>query len=312
MVPLRRCVSPNSMLRLLSQPEFDVACADVAPLFFIFNPPRRSNPARRCDGGWGYGNPIMCLVVFANDYHPDYWLIFGANRDEFRNRPTEPARYWNSAPHVLAGRDKQAGGTWMGVTTAGKFAAITNYRDPRNRMVNPPSRGKLVSAYLLETGLTPEDYRSTLIRDGKKYDGFNLLYGTVDKLSCFTNRGSSPGLITPGIHGISNHLLDSRWAKVNVAKSRLDAIVQHENIDPEEIFFALSDSVPFADNLLPDTGVGLERERMLSPLFINNEEYGTRSSTVVLAGRDGKVTFTERVFDHISGTSPTQSYTFRL
>jgi len=253
----------------------------------------------------------MCLVVFAYDHHPAYWLIFGANRDEFRNRPTEPARYWNGSPHVLAGRDRQAGGTWMGVTTAGKFAAVTNYRDPRNRIANPPSRGKLVLAYLQETRLTPEVYRSTLLREGRQYNGFNLLFGAIDKLYYFTNRGNSSGLITPGIHGISNHLLDSRWPKVNVARSRLDAIVQQDNFDPEEIFLALSDPVPFADDLLPETGVGLERERMLSPLFINDEEYGTRSSTVVLAGRDGKVTFIERTFDHGTGTSSTQSYNFQ-
>jgi uncharacterized protein with NRDE domain len=160
--------------------------------------------------------------------------------------------------------------------------------------------------------LTPEVYQSTLIREGRQYNGFNLLFGTIDKLYYFTNRGSSSGLIPPGIHGISNHLLDSRWPKVNVAKSRLDAIVKHEIFDSEEIISALSDPVPFADNLLPDTGVGLERERMLSPLFINDEEYGTRSSTVVLAGRDGKVTFIERTFDHVTGTSPTQSYDFQL
>jgi uncharacterized protein with NRDE domain len=254
----------------------------------------------------------MCLVVFAYDCHPDYRLIFGANRDEFRNRPTEPARYWNGAPHVLAGRDRQAGGTWMGVTTAGKFAAVTNYRDPRNRIAESPSRGKLVSAYLLEAGLTPEGYPSTLLREGRRYNGFNLLFGTTDTLYYFTNRGNASGRIPPGIHGISNHLLDSPWPKVNVAKSRLDAIVKQEDIDPEMILSALSDPVPFADDLLPDTGVGLEMERMLSPLFINDEEYGTRSTTVVLAGRDGKVTFIERSFDHGTGTPPTQRYDFQL
>jgi len=200
----------------------------------------------------------------------------------------------------------------MGVTSTGKFAAVTNYRDPRNRIADSPSRGKLVSAYLLETSLTPEVYRSTLLRDGRRYNGFNLLFGTVDKLNYFTNRGNASGLIRPGIHGISNHLLDSRWPKVDVAMSRLDAIVKRENFDPEEILSALSDPVPFADNLLPDTGVGLERERMLSPLFINDEEYGTRSSTVVLAGRDGKITFIERTFDLGTGTSPTRSYDFQL
>jgi uncharacterized protein with NRDE domain len=212
----------------------------------------------------------------------------------------------------LAGRDSQAGGTWMGVTTTGKFAAVTNYRDPRNRIADSPSRGKLVSAYLLETSLTPEVYQSTLLREGRQYNGFNLLFGTIDKLYYFTNRGNPSGRIPPGIHGLSNHLLDSCWPKVDIAKSRLDAIVKHENIDPEEIISALSDPVPFADILLPDTGIGLERERMLSPLFINDEEYGTRSSTVVLAGRDGKVTFIERTFDHGTGTSPTRSYDFQL
>lgn len=200
----------------------------------------------------------------------------------------------------------------MGVTTTGKFAAVTNYRDPHNRIVDSPSRGKLVSAYLLETGLTPEVYQSTLLRIGQQYNGFNLLFGTIDKLYYFTNRGNSSGLIPPGIHGISNHLLDSRWPKVNVAKSRLETIVQHDHLDPEEILLALTDPVPFADELLPDTGVGLERERMLSPLFINSEDYGTRSSTVLLAGRDGKVTFIERTFDHGTGAPPTQSYNFQL
>jgi uncharacterized protein with NRDE domain len=253
----------------------------------------------------------MCLVVFAYDCHPAYRLIFGANRDEYRNRPAEPARYWSGAPHVLAGRDQQAGGTWLGVTTTGKFAAVTNYRDPRNPVVDPPSRGKLVSAYLLEERLTPEEYQATLLRDGGRYGGFNLLYGTVDRLFYFSNRGGSCGPVSPGIHGISNHLLDSPWPKVKVATSRLDALVRHETLDPEEIFVALSDPVPFPDDLLPETGVGLERERILSPIFIDNEEYGTRSSTVVLAGRDGKVMFIERVFDPVSGTSATQSYSFQ-
>lgn len=254
----------------------------------------------------------MCLIVFAYDCHPNYRLILGANRDEFRGRPSVPAGFWSSAPHILAGLDKQGGGTWMGITTTGKIAAITNYRDPRKQVADPPSRGKLVSGYLLDAGMTPEDYQGVLCRDGQLYDGFNLLYGTIGKLYYFTNRGGSSGLVSPGIHGLSNHLLDTQWAKVNAAKSRLECIVRNDTIDPEQILAALSDSVPFADNLLPDTGVGLDRERMLSPLFIENEEYGTRSSTVVLAGRDGGVTFVERVFDHSSRTSSTRNYNFLI
>jgi uncharacterized protein with NRDE domain len=248
----------------------------------------------------------MCLIVFAYDCHPDYRLILGANRDEFRNRPADPAGFWSSAPYLLAGRDKQAGGTWMGVTTTGKFAAITNYRDPRLQVPDPPSRGRLVADFLLDATLTPDACQAQLHRDGEKYDGFNLLYGTLDTLYYFTNRGGSSGPVSPGIHGLSNHLLDTRWAKVTVAKSRLEAMLLQGSVDPEEIFAALSDPVPFADNLLPDTGVGLDRERLLSPLFIENEVYGTRSSTVILIGRNGQVTFIERTFD---GSSGALSYT---
>lgn len=253
----------------------------------------------------------MCLIVFAYKCHPEYQLILGANRDEFRDRPAEPAGFWNSAPYLLAGRDVQAGGTWMGVTTTGKLAAITNYRDPRQQVTDPPSRGKLVSDYLLDASLTPEEYQATLNRDGRKYDGFNFLYGTLDRLYYFTNRGGSSGPVSPGIHGLSNHLLDTRWPKVTIAKSRMDAIIQGDRIDSEHIFAALSDPVPFADNLLPDTGVGLERERMLSPLYIENEEYGTRSSSVILVNRNGYTTFIERLFDRSSGTSSTQYFNFQ-
>lgn len=253
----------------------------------------------------------MCLIVFAYKCHPDYQMILGANRDEFRDRPTESAGFWISAPYLLAGRDVQAGGTWMGLTTTGKLAAITNYRDPRQQVIDQPSRGKLVSDYLLDASLTPEEYQATLNRDGQKYNGFNFLYGSLDKLYYFTNRGGSSGPVSSGIHGLSNHLLDTNWAKVTTAKSRMETIVRSGIVDSEQIFAALTDPVPFADNLLPDTGVGLERERMLSPLYIENEEYGTRSSTVILVDRKGYTTFIERVFDHSSGTSSTQHFNFQ-
>lgn len=252
----------------------------------------------------------MCLIVFAFDSHPVYRLILGANRDEFRDRPSDPAGYWSDAPHILAGRDRQAGGTWLGVTTDGKMAAVTNYRDPRRQVVDPPSRGKLVAQFLDDPKVTPEAFQGVLSRDGELYDGFNLLYGAGNELYYFTNRGGSSGPITPGIHGLSNHLLDSRWPKVTVAKSRLEAIVKRKNVDPEQIFAALYDPVPFADGLLPDTGVGPERERLLSPLFIEEKEYGTRSTTVLLIDRTGRVTFIERVFDRSHMISSTHSYSF--
>lgn len=254
----------------------------------------------------------MCLIVFACNCHPVYRLILGANRDEFRDRPTDPARFWSDAQHILAGRDKRAGGTWLGITTDGKLAAITNYRDPHRQVVDPPSRGTLVTNFLNDTMVTSEAFQGILSRDGQVYDGFNLLYGTSNELHYFTNRGGSSGPITPGIHGLSNHLLDSRWPKVTVAKSRLEAIVKHKNVDPEQIFEALSDPAPFADGLLPDTGIGPERERLLSPIFIEDDKYGTRSTTVLLIDRSGRVTFIEKVFDSSHMISSTQRYSFLI
>ena len=254
----------------------------------------------------------MCLIVLAYDCHPAYRLILGANRDEFRDRPTDRSRFWSDAPQILAGRDRLAGGTWLGVTTGGKLAAVTNYRDPRQQVINPPSRGKLVAGFLQNPVVTPEEFQGVLNRDARLYDGFNLLYGSGNELYYFTNRGGSSGPVMPGIHALSNHLLDTRWPKVTVARSRLEAIVQQANVDPEQIFALLSDPVPFADGLLPDTGVGPERERTLSPIFIDDEEYGTRSTTVLLISRTGRVTFIERTFDRSAGTSATEHFSFLI
>lgn len=254
----------------------------------------------------------MCLIVFALDSHPRYSLILGANRDEYQDRPSEPAAFWADTPHLLAGRDKQAGGTWLGVTTNGKLAAITNYRDPRQQATYARSRGQLVVDYLRDAAMTPAGFNTILTRDGAAYDGFNLLYGTSGELHYFTNRGGSSGPVKPGIHGLSNHLLDTHWPKITIARARLEAIVQQEYPDPEEIFTMLADHQPFADELLPDTGIGLERERLLSPLFISGSDYGTRCTTVLLIDRTGDVTFMERVFDRAQRAAPTQRFNFRI
>jgi uncharacterized protein with NRDE domain len=254
----------------------------------------------------------MCLIVFAHDCHPVYRLILGANRDEYRDRPTDRAGFWSDAPHLLAGRDRLAGGTWLGVTRGGKVAAITNYRDPRRHYSGSLSRGNLVAGFLRDQMLSPAEFLGVLTRDGESYDGFNLLYGTVNELHYFTNRGGSSGPVTPGIHALSNHLLDTRWPKAAAARSRLEAIVPQTDIDPEQIFAALSDPAPFAAGLLPDTGVGPERERLLSPIFIDDETYGTRSTTVLLVARTGLVTFIERTFDRSRRTSATERHGFRI
>jgi uncharacterized protein with NRDE domain len=253
----------------------------------------------------------MCLIVIANDIHPRYRLVLGANRDEYRDRSAEPAGFWPDHPQVLAGRDRQAGGTWLGVTTAGRLAAVTNYRDPHQQVADPPSRGRLVADYLTGTMDTPA-FQALLNRDGDSYDGFNLLYGTSDQLHYFTNRGGSSGPVKPGIHTLSNHLLDTCWPKTVAARERLEALLGNSSIEAEDILAALSDPAPFADGLLPDTGIGLERERLLSPLFIAGSEYGTRSSTVILVEHDGRVFFRERSFDDRQRVTGDRQFDFRI
>lgn len=252
----------------------------------------------------------MCLIAFAIECHPVYSLVLVANRDEFRSRETVSAGFWNDAPHVLAGRDRQAGGTWIGVTTGGKLAAVTNYRDMRQQVLDPPSRGLLVADFLRDPAMTPTVLKEQLAQDGHLYDGFNLLYGSYTGLHYFTNRGGSSGSVQPGIHALSNHLLDTCWPKVITARERLTRIMQQPEISCEELVHSLSDPAPYAAELLPDTGIGPERERFLSPLFIDGDSYCTRSTTVILVRRDGEVTFMEQGYD--TPDSPKQFYSLQV
>ncbi len=252
----------------------------------------------------------MCLLAFAIDSHPRYSLVLAANRDEFLDRGAEPAAFWDESPHLLAGRDLQAGGTWLGITTSGRLAAITNYRDPRQQVATPPSRGSLVAEYLRDDSMTTIDMQAHLQRSGERYDGFNLIYGRVNELYYFTNRGGSSGPISPGVHGLSNHLLDSRWPKLVEARRRLEELLQRDMIQPSELLLAMADPNPFADHLLPDTGIGPEFERFLSPIFIVGERYATRSTSVIIVERNGMVSFTEK--SHGRPATTPLSFNFRL
>lgn len=225
----------------------------------------------------------MCLIILAYQAHPRYALVFAANRDEFLDRPAQPAHFWADAPHVLAGRDLKAGGTWLGITTTGRFAALTNYRDLRRPMVKGRSRGALV--------------RDALDHDPGKtytYDGFNLIYGTVDALRYRNNIDGRDTALPPGIHGLSNHLLNTPWPKVVRAKARFTELMNAEEPSMEEIFRLLSDPRRAPDPELPDTGLDLERERALSSVLITTEGCGTRCSTVVMVSNEGEVRFEER------------------
>lgn len=239
----------------------------------------------------------MCLILFANNAHPEYPLVFAGNRDEFFDRPTAPAGPWDEAPHVLAGRDLKAGGTWLGITRQGHWATVTNVRDERPYRDDAPSRGRLVAEYLKEEP-APEAYLQRVQAEADRYNGFNVLVGTPEETFYFSNRDGPPRPVEPGVHGMSNAQLDDPWPKVERGTSRLDALLQEESVSPEALLDTLNDRRPAPDDALPETGVGLDTERMLSPPFIDGDEsYGTRASTVVLVHRSGRVRFVERSFE---------------
>jgi uncharacterized protein with NRDE domain len=238
----------------------------------------------------------MCLILLSYKKHPDYRLILAANRDEFYNRPTAPLDYWADYPDMLAGRDLKDNGTWLGVTRSGRIAAITNYRDPAAPMQNAPSRGILTRNYLI-TNSPPQSYLKEVSKKANTYNGFNLIVGDASGLYYYSNRATRVHKLKPGLYGMSNHLLDTSWPKVKKGKIRLQGQLNgKEKIDLEKVFEILSDRSLAPDDELPDTGVGLHRERMLSPLFIISPDYGTRSSSVVLIDKSGQVTFRERTF----------------
>ncbi len=234
-----------------------------------------------------------------------------ANRDEFYGRPTAPAAFWEDAPGLLAGRDLREGGTWLGITRRGRLAALTNYRDPATLKDGAPSRGKLVSDFL-RGRRSPEAYLRRLSPRAAQYNGFSLLVGNPDELYYVSNRGAQIRL-SPGLHGISNHLLDTPWPKVERGKQAFGDLLEREKTPSLEMMFALlADRSRPPDERLPATGVGLEWERVLSPLFIESPDYGTRSSTVLVMDRRGRVTFVERVFNGNSDPWMTSRFDFQI
>jgi uncharacterized protein with NRDE domain len=223
--------------------------------------------------------------------------LLAANRDEFHDRPAVPAAPWPESPHVLGGRDLRAGGSWLAVGRQGALAAVTNFRDPARRHPAPRSRGHLVGDFL-QSRASAAEYGRRVSADGDAYDGFNLLLADGSGAWYVSNRGGRLQHLAPGIHAVSNHLLGTPWSKARKAVQALRATC---DADPPEIesdmFAMLSDTAPAPDDELPDTGVGLDWERRLSPVFIRSEAYGTRCSTLVLSDRAGRTRFVERTFD---------------
>ncbi len=253
----------------------------------------------------------MCLIFLSLNSHPKYKLIIAANRDEFYQRKTAAADFWSDHPHILGGRDLEASGTWMALNKQGRIAMVTNYRDLKNLKEVAPSRGALVSDFLL-TEDHPETYLQNITPRAQDYNGFNLVVGDADQLWYLSNYKQGIEKLSAGVYGLSNALLNTPWPKVEKGKKSFAHLIKQDHPNPDELFNFLYDEERAADELLPETGVGLERERMLSSMFIKSPNYGTRSSTVVLVGRDNSIRFQERVYDLQTFTHTTRTFDITL
>ncbi|MEJ1238684.1 NRDE family protein [Chryseolinea sp. T2] len=251
----------------------------------------------------------MCLIFISLNHHPSYKLLIAGNRDEFYNRPTQPAGYWDDNKNVLAGRDLEAGGTWLGVTTSGRISMLTNYRDPKNINPNAPSRGALVSDYLQDT-IGAEGYLQNLNASGIRYNGFNLLAGTADELFYYSNYQGIVERLQPGFYGISNKFLETPWPKVVRGKQKIGPAFAKPVIDVHEIFDLLYDDATAPTEQLPETGLTQDRERALSAMFIKTGNYGSRCSTVIAVDHDDNWLFSERTYDPSTFAHQDNTYRF--
>lgn len=239
----------------------------------------------------------MCLIVLSNKVHPQYKLVIAANRDEFYDRPSRPAAFWNEEglKDMIAGKDLKAGGTWFGVNKNGNWAAITNYRNPNEMKIKAPSRGEIVRDFLADD-IPPADFLSQLQKQASEYNGFNLLIGNSERIYNYNNINNSIIEVENGIHGLSNAFLNSNWPKTIRAKNKLSTIMESGNLDKESLFMLLKDEKQAPENKLPKTGLSRELEKMASPIFIKSENYGTRCSTILLIGYDNHYEFIERSY----------------
>jgi len=238
----------------------------------------------------------MCLILLAVNGRSDYPLVIAANRDEFYERPSRPLAWWPESPGLLAGRDERSGGTWLGMTRRGRWAAVTNFREAVTPRPDAASRGGLVTDFLCGDD-PPVAYLDQVMARAAEYSGFNLLVGDGAGVWYASNRGGPPQRLTAGIYGLSNHRLNTPWPKVTCGRACMREILSRPG-PPDEaaLWDLLADRRRPPDAELPHTGVGLDRERELAPLFISGARYGTRSSSLLWMTSDGRCAFAERTF----------------
>lgn len=251
----------------------------------------------------------MCLIAFAWDFHPKYKLIVAANRDELYERPTHQAQFWTDKPSIYGGRDLQAQGTWMAVSQNGKFGAITNFRDPDDIHPDAKSRGEIIPHYL-ESEKNPENFLNDFHKNSDQYNGFNVLLGDYMNLYHYSNHERKINTVSPGIHGLSNALLDTEWPKVNKLKAAFSEALSAD-FHHDDLLRLLGDDSYFDNEILPNTGISQEWERALSPICIRTETYGTTISSVVTIDRFGHVDFTEKTFPLNGRKASTVNFKFK-
>lgn len=254
--------------------------------------------ARHPGAGAALTIAAMCLLVFAWMNHPRYRLVVAANRDEFHDRPAAPLGWWTGDNRMLAGRDLRAGGTWIGVTRSGRFGAVTNFRGAEGLPVgDAPSRGGLVPDYLAGEA-TPGGYLEKLNGAATAFAGFNLLAGDLESLHYLSNRDSAgPRRLEPGTYGLGNHALDTPWPRLVRARERFEDALAADRPGVGEFFELLADREPATGAAFPGSGLPPDLESAMSAPFVLHERYGTRCSTVLLAGHDGRTVAAERRFD---------------
>jgi len=253
----------------------------------------------------------MCLICFQFHDHLNYKLVIAANRDEFYSRPTAQAAYWQDNPNILAGRDLLQMGTWLGITKHGKFAALTNYRESNQHVTNKISRGEIVTNYL-KTDVSAEQFLESLHTKRNDYAGFNVIIGNSNHLLYYNNIQEKPSFIKHGTHALSNHFLNTPWPKVTKGRSMLKQYMNsNDEIDIDVLFNIMSNTEEATDESLPNTGLGIELERKLSPLFIQTPDYGTRSTSILLIDKTDRVTFVERTY-YKNGLKNDNRYSFQI
>ena len=259
----------------------------------------------------------MCVVYLAYKQHKEIPLLILSNRDEFYNRPTEPAHYWSKNSKILGGQDIEAKGTWLACRQDGAWAIITNYRDPNWQVKMPRSRGLLVRDYI-ESYDKPENFLKYLKKDKYSYLGYNLLFGKLTDIYYYNNKEKESQKLEPALYGLSNHLLDTPWPKVLDGKRELENILKEEKfikggtLDPAPFFSFLQNSELAEDNRLPQTGVSLEWERVLSSRFIRSKEYGTRTSTLIWLDLEQNLNFLELNYDREGQSLEEHAFSYKV